>query len=196
MAFNELDLLNRQIEGQRYMQREGSDENAKLYAPQLREQLAETQAAIIHQTNPSRALKIIVEGFRGNILNQNGDIERVGYPIMNERGIAKVSSILLQFINDPNRFGNISRLEVRNIALQTIDDITIDIGIYWMDYGIKDPTMKDVIIDALLALILNTLTRSEEQGEKNWLSRIVLESVSNNKAQQKPTGKLWEMFKL
>jgi len=195
MAFNELDLLDRQIEGQKDIQRESSDQQGKLYAPQLREQLAEAQAAIINQTNPSRALKIMIEGFRGNIVNTDGDLEQVGFPLMNEKGISHFSSILLQFINDPNRFGNISRFEVRNITLQTIDDITMDLGIYWRDYGIKDSTMRDIIIDAMLTLILITLTRSEEQGEKNWLSRIVLESVSQNRdINKKRTSGVWERY--
>jgi len=192
---NELDYLDAQLEGQGQMQREGITEQQKQYAPQMREQLAETQAAIITQTNPARSLKIVLEGFKGNISNEDGEWEKMGEPIMNESGIAKVASILIPFVNDAIRFGNISESEVRDIALQTVDDITEEIGINWRDYGIQSAAVRNLIIDSLMALILITLTRSEEQGEKNWLGKVVLESISAGGGQQKRRREsTWEKY--
>src|SRR5690554_245911 len=121
---DEIDFLREQIQGQKELQEEASQSQAQLYAPQLREQLAETQAAVIAQTNPSRALKVILEGFRGNMIDEHGEIVKLGEPIMNEKGIAKVASMLIPFVNDPIRFGNIQGKEVRSAALQISNDIT------------------------------------------------------------------------
>jgi hypothetical protein len=195
---NEWDLMNEQFRQQSNIQSQVSEDQAKLYAPQLREQVAEAQAAVIAQTNPIKALKVILEGFRGNIIDEYGDIVKVGMPIMNEEGIAKIASILIPFISDPIRFGNINGKEVRMITLQVANDISKNIGLNWRDYGVPDSSTQDLIVDSLLTLILITLTRSEEQGEKNWLGKVVLESISQGRNPQgKHKGGSWkDMFKL
>ncbi len=181
-------MMDSQYNMQSNLQDESAQSQAKLYAPQLKEQMQETQAAVIAQTNPAKSLKTILEGFKGNMMDENGKVEKIGEPIMNSLGIAKIASILIPFISDPIRFGNIGKTEVRKITLQVTDDITENIGINWRAYGIPDASTKDLIVDALLTLILITLTRSEEQGEKNWLGKVVLESVSQVRPQPKKSS--------
>lgn len=190
---NELDYMKAQMAEQSNLQSEASEQQARLYAPQLKEQLSEIQAAVIYQTNPIRALRVLVEGFRGNIINENNEVEAIGESIMNNVGIARISTMIIPFISDPIRFGNISAREVRLLALQITNDLTIEIGIHWRDYGVKHPAMKDMIIDSLMTLIFITLTRSEEGNEKNFLGKIVLESIGNQKKQSKGGG-LWEKY--
>ena len=104
----ELDFIRRQgemdTENRRILQDEMGDRQDRIVAPQLREHIAETQAAIIAQTNPSRALKIILNSFRGYILNEENEYEQIGASVMNENGIGRIASILIPFINDPVRF--------------------------------------------------------------------------------------------
>lgn len=192
--FDERNMMDRQFAGQSQLQEESSEQQTRMYAPQLREQIAEAQAAIIAQTNPSKALKIIIEGFRGNIINEDGEVEQIGNPIMNELGTARIATMLIPFISDPIRFGNIDEREVRNLALRIIDDITKEVGIRWREFGIQDSSSKDLIIDTLLALIFITLTRSEGQGEKNWLGRVVVESIGSAQ-KKKQGGQTWEGVK-
>jgi hypothetical protein len=197
---DEFDLMKEQnrmsYDSQSDLQEQQADMQGKLVAPQLKQQIAEAQAAVIAQTNPARALKIILEGFRGKMENEYGDFEVVGQPLMNERGLARIASMLIPFINDPIRFGNISEKEVRDISLQVADDITEDIGLNWREYGIKDPSTKDLIIDALITLIFITLTRSEGQGEKNFLSKVILESLGGGKQTKKEDSGWKKYFKL
>lgn len=195
MAYDEVDILREQAELKESLDKDHDARQNILYAPQVREQMAHAQAAIINQTNPAKALKIILEGFKGNIINEHGDTEKVAEQLMDEKGISKIASFLVPFINDAIRFGDINRVEVRNLALQTIDDITIEIGTNWRDYGIKYSTFRDIIIDALLSLILITLTRSEEGGEKKWLAKVVLESLSAGGHKPKRKGESnWEKY--
>jgi len=189
---NELGMFqqqsNIQTENQSRLQQEAAEAQARQFAPQLREQIAEAQAAVIAQTNPARALKIILEGFKGNMQNELGEWEMIGSPLMNTKGIGRIASMLIPFINDPIRFGHIKESEVREISLQIADDITEDIGLNWREYGILDPSTKDIIVDSLITLIFITLTRSEGGGEKNFLSRVILESVgSQQKRKQEST---------
>lgn len=192
------DLMRTQSElqynSQSRLQKEGMEGQGRLVAPQLREQMAEAQAAVIAQTNPARALKIILEGFRGKMEDEYGEFKTVGYPLMNEKGIARIASMLIPFINDPTRFGDISRQEVRDLALRISDDITEDIGLKWREYGIKDPTTKDIIVDSLMSLIFLTLTRSEEGGEKNFLSKVILESVGGKQDKKRKEESAWKKY--
>jgi hypothetical protein len=196
---NELDIWKQQQEiqadSQSRLQGEAGETQKQMVAPQLREQMAEAQAAVIAQTNPSRALKVILEGFRGNIQDPDSPdrFTKIGYPLMNEKGIARIASMLIPFVNDPIRFGDIQKAEVRDLSLRIANDITEDIGLNWREYGILEPSTKDIIIDALVTLIFITLTRSEGGGERSFLSKVILESVGT---QQKPKKKesMWEKY--
>ena len=192
---NELDFMKRQMEMQhdnsRDLQNELSESHGRLVAPQLREQIVEAQAAIIAQTNPAKALKIILEGLKGNMVNEYGEIEKIGSPMINQIGISKIASMLIPFVNDPIRFGKISGVEVRQLSLQIINDITEDIGLNWRDYGISNPSTKDIIIDSCLALVFITLTRSEEADEKRFLSRVILESLGTKSPNRREDSGSW-----
>lgn len=193
----DFDLLNQQIYGQSQLQSQAGEQQERLYAPQMREQVAEAQAAIISQTNPAKALKIIIEGFRGNILNADGDWERLGNPIMNEYGISRIASILIPFISDPIRLGNVEERNIRQLVLQIAEDIAIEIGINWREYGIRDPSYKDLVLDSCVALIMITLSRSTGGDDKKWFGKVVVESISGNKLPQpKKEGVLEKYFKL
>lgn len=190
----EEDLMREQFEQQRELENMKTESSEKMYAPQLKQQIADTQAAVIAQTNPAIALKTILKGWEGYIVNEDGEYELVGEPIMNKTGIQRLASFLTPYINDPMRFGNIREDEVRKIVKQIADDVTEDIGFNWREYAIRNQSTKDLIIDAVIVLIWVTLTRSEGQGEKNWLSKIVLESLSGNGNQTKKRESTWEKY--
>src|SRR3989304_1972569 len=178
---DELDFLNRQLRGQYENQsqlgEEESERQTRLVAPQIRDQVIEAQAAIIAQTNPAKAIKSILESFRGNTINEYGKLEKLGIPLMSENGVGRIGSILLTIVNDPNRFGKLSNKEVRRFALAITNKFTDDLGVYWRDYGITDPTMRDVIRVNFATIILILLTRSEEGDDKRFLSRVILETL-------------------
>lgn len=189
----EEDSLRFQHDSQMEQQDASSDAQARLYAPQLREQLAEAQAAIIAQTDPSKALGTILNSFKGIIVEDGKEVQ-YGEPLMNELGNSKIASMLTPFISDPIRFGNISEKEVRKLSLKIINDITRDIGLNWREYGIKNPSHKDLIVDSLLALIFITLTRSEDQGEKRFFQKVVLESLGGGTKKPSKKESTWQKY--
>jgi hypothetical protein len=182
---SEIDYLKEQFESQRRLQDDQIDSQQRVYAPQLKEQIAEAQAAVIAQTNPAKALKIIIRGFQGFMIDEDGEEKKIGSPLMNDLGISKISSYLIPFINDPARLGNIKEQEARSMTLRIVDDITIDVGINWREYGITSPTIKDIIVDSCLMLVLVTLSRSVEGKEKRFLSSIIVESLSQRQQEKK-----------
>ncbi len=194
---NDEQYMKAQSEIQEGMQSRLAEESrqnqSRLVAPQLRQEMAESQAAVIAQTNPAKALKVILEGFRGKIEDDQGTYTQIAKPLMNEKGISKIASMLIPFINDPIRFGHIGRKEVRDLTLQIADDITEDIGLNWREYGILDPSVKDIVVDSLVTLIFITLTRSEEGGEKRFLSSVILESVGNKQGTRKKESQ-WQKY--
>jgi hypothetical protein len=193
---SEIDMMREQYERQGELQRMGAEEQRKNYAPDLKERISETQAAVIQQTNPAKAIKAVVASFEGKIINEYGEETKMGEPLMNKYGISRISSYLIPIVNDINRFGNISKKEVRALTQQIIDDITDDIGFNWREYGIKNNSAKDIIVDSCLTLTLITLTRSEEGGEKSWLAKVVIESLSSapGKQTKKKGESTWEKY--
>lgn len=193
----ELDFYQQQLNMQNEIDMEGEAERRKVYAPDIREKVTEAQAAVIAQTNPARAIRAVVKSFEGIMINEYDEEIKIGEPLMNSYGIARISSYIIPIVNDATRFGNIKEKEVRDMTLQIIDDITDDIGYNWREYGVKNHSAKDLIVDSCLALILITLTRSENEGEKRFLSKVILESLSANQGQQKKKsgGSIWDKFK-
>lgn len=183
---NEIDYLRAQMNEQSNLQNEMGDQQTRLYAPQLKEQVDEMKAAVIAQTNPAKALKVLIAGFRGKFINEDNETEQIGDPIMNEEGISKITTSISPYLSDPARFGTVPKEQVRSTTLTIINHLTVYIGINWRRYGMADPSMRDIVLDMLRTLIFFTLTRSEEGNEKNWLGKIVIESIGN---QKKPTNK-------
>lgn len=192
---NQDDLMRQDFEQKKELQDLSSQSQEKMYAPQLKQQISDTQAAVIAQTNPATALKNVILGWQGYIISEDGEPEKIGEAIMNPFGIQRLASFLTPYVNDPTRFGNMKEEEVRRIIKQIANDVTEDIGFNWREYGIRNQSTKDLIVDAVIVLIWITLTRSTEQGEKNWLSKIVLESLSGGgSSQQKKRESSWQKY--
>lgn len=197
---DEYDLMEQQYQDQSDLQREDAEQKTTAFAPQLREQVNEMKAALIEQTDPAKSLQIVLNGFRGKVWNSDeGQFIQVGNPIMNEKGISEVASFLTPILNSSTRFGNISPKFSGDVCLQLIDDITEKIGLNWREYDIKDDPAKHGIIDSLTILTRITISRSEDQGEKNWLARTIIETISGGGTAQKKRRKeenIWGSFKL
>lgn len=192
---NEIDYLRAQMNEQSNLQNEIGDQQTRLYAPQLKEQVDEMKAAVIAQTNPAKALKVLIAGFRGKYINEDNETEQIGEPMMNEVGISRISTAISPYLSDPARFGTVPKEQIRSSSLQIINNLTTDIGINWRKYGMIEASMRDKVLDMLRTLIFFTLTRSEEGNEKNWLGKIVIESIGNQKKPINKGGGTWAEVK-
>ena len=72
-----------------------------------------------------------------------------------------------------------------------------DLSLNWREYGIKKKTDLDTINNSVLFNVYLALKRAEGQNEKNWLSKISVENISNNSRlpNMRKEG-FWSKFKL
>ena len=63
--------------------------------------------------------------------------------------------------------------------MKDVHNLVKSFSLNWKKYGIKDKTDLDTINNSILVNIFLALKRAEGQGEKNWLSKISVENISN-----------------
>lgn len=182
---NELSLMDKKAEG-----------DLKLYAPTINESFNEQKAKVIEETNPEKDIIQLEFYLKGYEYDAKGNFKKVKEPVLSEYGINKIITTLRIAAMNTSRLGRIKEKFVRDATLRLIDDFTHDIGLLWREYGIKDETTKDLIISSLTVSLMNLISRSEEQNEKNWLGRISFFSESSNKNQGGEKKNIKDFFKL
>lgn len=170
-------------------------EQQKLYIPQLQEQTNQLQAAIIAQTDPRTDIKGLLNEFRG-LEKKDGVMKVVRAPIMNEKGIKRISQILRPLMINTVRFTRLRSNTIKNFTFQIVDDLTYDLGKSWREYEITDRSACDHIVNSVAILVFSMLSRAEDQNEKNWAGKIVIENLSPNKTVGKKEASWLERFKL
>lgn len=172
------------------------DNQQKLYAPQIQEQIAQAQAVVIAQTDPIKVLKEIQLRMNGKIKNSDGEEEQLWEPVMNQKGIGRMMFLLNSVLNDSTRLASTKEDKTSKIMIQFSNDVTRDLANHWREYGIMDMSMCDFIVNSMILPALLVLTRSEDRNEKNWLGRVSFENI-NPASQYKKEKSSWiEKFKL
>lgn len=185
-----------QYQAQEALQSQAGEDQLKLYAPQMQEQMAQSQAVVIAQTDPLKIIENLKLLLEGKIRTPDGEIKRVREPVMNREGISRVLFLLGAIINDNTRFSHFKEQEINRILVKIADDITMDIGTRWREYDVKDRPMCDYIIDCMIIPSFAVLKRALEQNEKNWIGRIAFESINQNRLQQPKKEGILKKLKL
>ena len=155
------------------------------------------QALLVEQTNPSKIVDSIMLGLEGKEEVSPGQFKRVGEPVLNEEGLSKIRFQLRSLINQSTVLSHLELEDVGRIAEQFGNNITDELTLNWKRYGIKDKAMLDSIHDAIVIPTFLALKRAEGQNEKNWLSKISVENISNaGRIEQPKKESIWEKFKL
>lgn len=184
-----------QFEMQKELVEKQGQEQQKLYIPQLQEQVNQLQAAIIAQTDPKDDIEGLLNEFRG-MEKVEGKLKQVRDAIMNEAGIERVSQILRPLMINTVRFTRLRSNTIKNFTFQIVDDLTYDLGKNWREYEIDDRSSCDHIVNSVAILVFSMLSRAEDQNEKNWAGKIVIENLSPNKTIGKKEASWLERFKL
>lgn len=175
------------------------DINAKnaMLAPQLQEQIQQNQAIIIQETDPKKIVEDIKLRLKGLERQLDGSLKRVSAPMMNKEGIDKISYLLTSMINQNIIFSNLESKQINSILMGFSDNLVDNLALNWKIYGIQYKTDLDSINDTVLTNINAALKRSERQNEKNWLSKVSMETInrgSSNNFQKE--GGFWSKLKL
>lgn len=182
---------------QEAIQKQQLDNQTTTYAPQLQEQIAQSQAVLVTQTNPNKVIKDIELSLENKERNVDGTIVVLGPPLMNKEGLNRMRFIMRGVINQNTILSHLEEDQIGRIVTRLADDLTDDLTLNWKEYGIKDKMMLDHIINSIIFPAYMALMRAYGQNEKNWLKGITVETISGGRSvlpNQK--GGFWEKFKL
>ena len=149
-------------------------------APALQQQQQQLQAALVEQTNPSHILEDVEQKLRGKKPMMDGSYQKIGEPLMNEKGIGRMIFTLSSVVNQNTILYHLENQEIGNIIVRLSNDIIDDLVLNWQDYGIVDKILLDSIVDAVIFPAFASLKRAWKQNEKNWLNKTVVESISSS----------------
>jgi len=167
------------------------------YAPQIHEQIQQTRAVLVEQTNPKKVVEDIMLRLRGMKKNPDGTEVKIGEAKMNDIGIKEMWFKLDSFINQNVILSHLDKNEISKLMEYLSKSLVIDLQLNWRKYGITKKTDLDAINDTILLNIFMALKRAEGQGEKNWLGKISVEQISGTP--RFPTTKkesFWSKFRL
>jgi len=165
-------------EMQEALQQQQLDQQQAAYAPQLHQQVQESQAVLVEQTNPSKIVRRIILRLQGKEEMSNGSVVDVARPKMNKEGVDNIWFILDSHINQNIILSHLDKREIQSIMDSLQEDIVDDLSLNWKKYGIEKKTDLDAINDSILVNIFMALKRAEGQNEKNWLGKISVENIS------------------
>jgi len=186
-----------QYQAQEALQKQQIEGQQGIYAPQIAEQIQQSQAIIIEQTNPNKIVKEIMLVLRGQEENSRGEIEQVGVPKMNEEGLRNIWVWCKGAINQGIILSHYEDWEIGNIMNAFQEDLVDDLALNWKQYGIQNKTDLDLINNIVLININSALKRALGQNEKNWLGKISIENISGMSRIPKPRKEsFWNKFRL
>lgn len=179
------------------LQRSQLGTQAGQYAPQVFEQMQQSQAVLVEQTNPKKIVEEIILRLRGKKKNPDGSEVKVSEPKMNEEGIESISFMLDSHINQNTILSHLDMSEISHIMECLQEDLVDELALNWKIYGINKKTDLDAINNSVLINVFLALKRAEGQNEKNWISKISMEHISSapNFPRAKKEG-FWSKFRL
>ena len=170
-----------QYQMQSDLQRQAGDSQMNSYAPQLHEQAQQTQAVLIAQTNPKEILREIELKLRGERERYDGTIEQISKPLMNQLGRSRILFFMDILINQNTILSHVEDREISKLIIAVGEDLLMDLAVNWREYGVNDRSMLNLIEKSVLIPGFLALKRALGQGEKNWLGKITVENISQNR---------------
>lgn len=175
-----------QFIAQQALQRQASQDSSDMYAPQMQEQIQQSQAVLVAETNPDKVVERIILRLEGVRKKLDGSFEKWGEPKLNKYGIDWARYILESCINQNIIMTHLDEKQIAKLIIQLGDSITDDLTLNWKHFGIKSKTDLDIIEDTILFNVYAALNRALGQNEKNWLGRVSIEHISPNAGFPKP----------
>lgn len=178
------------------LQGQANDSQTTLYAPQLAEQVQQSQAVLVEQTNPNKVIYEIILALRNQEENEFGEIKQLGPPIVNEVGVHRLRFIMRSVINQNTILSHLEDKQISKLMIQLSNDVVDDLTLNWRSYGVRDKSLLDYIVDAIIYPAYFALQRAWGQNEKNWLGKISVENISNGPRIQPKKDSIWSKIRL
>lgn len=190
------DPMQRQFEMSRALQEEQTGTELSTQAPYLIQQQQMAQAALMEQLNPDEIINTIKFTLRGEVQIE-GEIRKESIPLMNDFGIGKTVLTIRSVVNVNTIMSALSEVQIGRLMIDLMDEIIDDLTLNWRAYGIRQKSDLDKIEGVIKRLAYPALMRSKEGGERRFLGRTTVESITTapRMPQQKREG-FWSRFKL
>jgi hypothetical protein len=186
-----------QYQAQGALQQQQAEAQQSAYAPQMFEQMQQSQAILVETTNPSKIVDSIMLRLRGLQRLPDGTEIKIAEPKVNKIGYEKIWFILDSHINQNIILSHLEEQNVSNIITSLGKDLVHVLTLNWKEWGIKDKNDLDAINNSILVNVFMALKRAEGQNEKNWLGKISLEHISGMpRLPQMKKDSFWSKFKL
>jgi len=186
-----------EYQAQDALQQRQLDAQSAMNSPQMLEQIQQAQSVLVESTNPKKVIEDIILVLKGQEKLPNGNTHKSGKEKMNKLGIENISFILKSHINQNVILSRLQDFEISQIMDSLQKDLVDDLALNWKDYGITKKTDLDTINNCVLINIFLTLKRAEGQNEKNWLSKISIENISQGGGIPRPKKEsFWSKFSL
>jgi hypothetical protein len=192
---NREDYENYQAQGA--IQQQQAEQQQSAYAPQMFEQMQQSQAILVETTNPSKIVDTIMLRLRGLKRMPDGTEIKIAKAKVNEIGYEKIWFLLDSHINQNIILSHLEEQNVSNIITTLGEDLVDMLSLNWKEWGITDKNDLDAINNCILVNIFMALKRAEGQNEKNWLGKISLEHISGMpRLPQMKKDSFWSKFRL
>ena len=186
-----------QYAAQSALQSQAGESQNLPYAPQMQEQVMQTQAVLVAQINPDKILKDIILKLKGLREDFEGKYIKEGPALMNSSGISLIKFALSSVLNQSTVLSHLEDREINKIVIYIHDNLIRDLAKNWRSYEIRDREMLNHIEGAVIVPTLLALKRALGQNEKNWLGRITVENIHGKQDVKPNKGGSWlEKIKL
>jgi len=147
-------------------------------------------SSILFLTNPENDLYKIELTFRGMILDKEGNPQKVGDPLMIEKGISSVIGQVQSIVSQNTIMGNLDKREILILLDFLADTLAKDLMVNRINYNIISTSARDKIYFSSLTTAFVTMKRSSEEGERRFWKGSVQEVHTRVENQAKKGGGL------
>lgn len=145
--------------------------------------------AIITLTNPNEDLFRLECALRGLDIDQIGNIQKVGEPLMNKEGAHQVISMLRSRAHKIQVLGYINKDEKDRETMEVMDVLVQKLMVNKEKFDIKSDVDRTYIIELCRGYYLSILDASEGGGNRKLYGTQRIETSSSTEARQKG---MWE----
>lgn len=193
----EVDPIRKEFEYNRELRREDREAEIAAQAPYLLQERQLTQAALIEQLDPNKVIENIALHLRGQIKDPiTGEIKKIRKPLMNEQGIGDFISSVSSIVNINTTISALDERMINRMINQMDASHRRLLRFNWEEYE-SNQFEFDLICNICVNLVYLCLRRSLGGGERGFLGRVTMESISTPRMQQmQPRQRWWHKFKL
>lgn len=182
---------------QQTLQQQQIDAQMAAQSPYMMQNFKENQAILVEQTNPQRVVEEIELTLKGLERKSDGTYRRRGEPLMNDFGVNSLFPLMKSLINQGTILSHYEKKEIMRIMKEISNKLADELMLNWKEYGIKDKSHLDTVFMVIVFPAYSAMNRALEQNEKNWLSKISVENITNSpKISNAKKESFWSKLKL